>query len=305
MNKKIITLAAILTLGFSPLARCEEKSLIVLPKISDKLANIVTSEDWQPVVTGLGFSDGLSADPATGNVYFSDMKGATPALYILTPELEKKQLTEAKISGTRASGDYKILYGIGNKKVVAFPLPAGPIADVAEVPGTNDLAVSREGRIYFTGVKGQVTMLDIKSKEIKPVDTGHLKNPNGIGLSPDQKTLYVSDYGGTSVWSFVVQADGMLKDAKEFCKLQPPTEKPEVSGGDGMTIDADGRIYVTSKMGLQVIAPNGELLGVIPKPKPALVSCTFGGKNMEYLYIGAGDTIYRRKMQVKGVNYAK
>ena len=305
MNKKNTFLAAILALGFSPTFHAEDKAPAAVVKLvsSPALEKLLTAEDWQPVVTGIGFSDGMSSDPATGNVYFSDMKAS--AIFVVTPELEKKKLSDAKVSGTRASGDYKTLYGIGNKKIVAVALPDGVVSDVADVPGTNDLAVTKDGMIYFTGVKGQVTLLNAKTKEVKPVDTGHLKNPNGIGMSPDQKTLYVSDYGGTSVWSFSVQADGSLKDPKEFCKLQPPADKPDVSGGDGMAIDADGRLYVTSKMGLKVISPTGELLGVLAKPKPQLVSATFGGKNMEYLYIGCGDTIYRRKMMVKGVNYAK
>ena len=96
MNKKIVILAAALTLGFSPIDRAEDKAPAPEVKLvaTPDLAKLLTSEDWQPVITGIGFSDGLSADPATGNIYFSDMKAS--AIYTVSPELEKKKLADAK-----------------------------------------------------------------------------------------------------------------------------------------------------------------------------------------------------------------
>jgi hypothetical protein len=276
---------------------------------SDKLAAIlIPGEDWQPVVEGLGFADGLSCDAPTGNIYFSDLKAKAPekpATYMLTPEGVRTKIFEGTHSGTRPSGDYKTLFAIGAKKIVAYALPGGPETVIAENIGTNDLVATREGRIYFTGNgKGQVSMVDVKTKEVKIVDAGSLKNPNGIGLSPDQKTLIVSDYGGVNVWTFAIQPDGTLADKKPAMTMKAPEKKPDVAGGDGMAIDAAGRAYVTTALGLQIFAPSGELLGILPKPKNTpLVSCTFGGKDLNYLYIANGDTIYRRKTQVKGVSF--
>ena len=276
----------------------------------DKLAAIlIPGEDWQPVVEGLGFADGLSCDAPTGNIYFSDLKAkapAKPATYMLAPDGTKTLVFEGTHSGTRPSGDYKTLFAIGAKKIVAYALPGGPETLIAENIGTNDLVATREGRIYFTGNgKGQVSMVDIQTKEVKIVDAGNLKNPNGIGLSPDQKTLILSDYGGTNAWTFAIQPNGSLADRKPLMTLKAPEKKPDVAGGDGMAIDAAGRAYITSALGLQIFAPTGELLGILPKPKEAapLVSCTFGGKELNYLYIANGDTIYRRKVQVKGVSF--
>ena len=71
-----------------------------------------------------------------------------------------------------------------------------------------------------------------------------------------------------------------------------------------MAIDAAGRAYVTTALGVQVFAPGGEFLGILPKPKDgASVSCTFGGKDLDYFYLACGDTIFRRKMGVKGVSF--
>ena len=273
----------------------------------DKLgAILIPGQDWEVAIQGVGFADGLSSDPATGSIYFSDMKGKDadkPGIYHLSATLEKKRLFDGKFSGTRLSADGKTLYAIGDKQLVSFALPDGPKTVLAEKIGTNDLAVTRDGRIYFTGNgKGQVSLFDPKTKSVSAADVGSLKNPNGIGLSPDQKTLIVSDYAGINVWTFAVQTDGTLTDKKPAMTMKAPEKKPDVANGDGMAIDSDGRAYVTTAMGLQIFAPSGELLGVLPKPKPgSLISTTFGGKELNYLYVSCGDTIYRRKVQTKGV----
>ena len=286
-------------------------SLSLRAEEPDKLAAIlIPGEDWQPVVEGLGFADGLSCDATNGNIFFSDLKPKDPAnlaTYVLRPEGDKIKLFNGAHSGTRPGGDYKTLFAVGNKKLVSFVLPNGPETVLAENIGTNDLVVTRDGRAYLTGNgKGQVTMVDIKTKELKIVDSGSIKNPNGIGLSPDQKTLLVSDYGGIHVWTFTIQPDGSLTDKKPAMTMKAPEKKPDVAGGDGMAIDSTGRAYVTTALGLQIFAPTGELLGILPKPKNApLVSCTFGGKDLNYLYISNGDTIYRRKTQVRGVSFVE
>jgi len=273
---------------------------------ADKLAAIlVPGEDWQVAVQDIGFADGLSCDGATGGIYFSDMRGKKPekpGVYWLSATLEKKRLIDGTYSGTRPSADGKTLYAIGAKKLVSLSLPGGAETVLAEKIGTNDLAVTRDGRVYFTGNgKGQVSLFDPTTKAVTAVDVGSIVNPNGIGLSPDQKTLIVSDYGGVKVWTFAVQADGTLTDKKAAMTMKAPEKKPDVAGGDGMAIDAAGRAYVTTALGLQVFEPSGELLGVLPKPKAgSLISCTFGGKDLDYLYVSCGDTIYRRKMNVKG-----
>jgi len=297
-NLGLIAAMLLLSVLAIPTVRAEEP---------DKLAAIlIPGEDWQVAIQGIGFADGLSCDVATGSIYFSDMKpkdSDKPGIYLLSATLEKKRLFDGKFSGTRPSADGKTLYVIGDKKLVSFALPNGPETVLAEKIGTNDLVVTREGLIYFTGNgNAQVSLFDPKTKAVTAADVGSVKSPNGIGLSPDQKTLIVSDYGGVNVWTFAVQPDGALTDKKPAMTMKAPPKKPDVASGDGMAIDAAGRAYVTTALGLQIFAPSGELLGVLPKPKPgALISCTFGGKDLDYLYISCGDTIYRRKVQSKGV----
>ena len=277
--------------------------LIVLPALAadnDGLRDIVPDGDWQVAVEGLGFADGLSCD-AAGNLFFADLRGANAGVYKLSPDGTKTKLSSTGRSGTRLGPDGR-LYACGGKALVAIDPSSGKETQVAGDLGTNDLAVSNHGHVYITDhTKKQVTLVDPKTGQAKAADTG-ITAPNGIGLSPDGSTLYVSDYGGTNVWSFKVRPDGSLTDKKPLMTMKAPDNKPTVAGGDGMTLDAEGRVYVTTALGLQVFDREGQLLGVLPKPANGpLVSAGFGGKDLSQLYVACGDKIYRRATKTKGV----
>ena len=295
---KTIPLACLLLAALSFAAR---------PQDTDKLAAIfIPGEEWQVAAENLGFADGLCCD-AEGNVYFCDMRAKpAAAIFKLAPDGTKTKVLDAGRSGTHFGPDGR-LYTVGDKKCIVYDLAAAaPAADptvLAEGISTNDLTVSSKGFIYLTEfTKKQITLINPKTKEVKAVDLGIAK-PNGIALSPDQKTLYVSDYAGINVWAFTVQSDGTLADKKPLMTMKAPDKTPDNAGGDGMTVDSEGRAYVTTNLGVQIFAPTGELIAALPKLQAAgsAMSITFGGKEMNYLYVSNGDKIYRRKTLVKGV----
>ena len=82
---------------------------------------------------------------------------------------------------------------------------------------------------------------------------------------------------GTTLAAFDVQGDGSLTNQREFVKFT-------AGGGDGAAIDSQGRLYVTTGAGVEVIAPDGKHLGVIPAPR-AVISCAFGGKDKKTLFV--------------------
>ena len=97
---------------------------------------------------------------------------------------------------------------------------------------------------------------------------------NAIVLSRDEKTLFVTSAG--TVVALDVQPDGSLTNQRTFAELPG-------RGGDGMTIDAEGRLYVPGGTGVRVIAADGKYLGTIPAPV-YLTSVTFGGPNKKTLF---------------------
>jgi gluconolactonase len=143
----------------------------------------------------------------------------------------------------------------------------------------NDMTADSKGGVYFT--MGGVFHADSKGKITK---YGENINPNGIVLSPDEKHLYVTN--GATLAAFDVQKDGSLTNQREFTKLEAG------GGGDGSTFDSSGRLYVTSQAnGIQVFAPDGKYLGVIPTPRP-VITVTFSGPDRKTLYAVSrtGDT---------------
>lgn len=134
----------------------------------------------------------------------------------------------------------------------------------------NDLAADSKGGVYFT--MGGLFYADPKGVVTK---YGADLRTNGIILSADEKTLYVTN-GGTLA-AFDVQPDGSLTNQREFAKLEAG------GGGDGSTIDSMGRLYVTSNPGVQVISPDGKYLGLIPTPEN-VISVAFSGPNKKTLY---------------------
>ena len=97
----------------------------------------------------------------------------------------------------------------------------------------NDLSADSKGGVYFT--MGGVYYASPKGVVTK---YGEGVTPNGIVLSADEKTLYATN--GPAIAAFDVQPDGSLTNQREFGKLEGG------GGGDGLTIDSAGRIYVTS-----------------------------------------------------------
>jgi gluconolactonase len=139
----------------------------------------------------------------------------------------------------------------------------------------NDLIADKKGGVYFNGAAtyylnpaGQVSAI------------GENIRTNGITLSRDEKTLYVTN--GMEIVAFDVQPDGTVRNQRALGKL-------EAGGvGDGMAVDNSGRIYITSGPGVQVLSPEGKYLGLIPTPR-SVISAAFSGIGKKTLYVvGSG-----------------
>ncbi len=264
--------------------------------------------DWQLVGEGYKFTDAACGSP-DGIFYFSDLPASN--LHRVDPAGKVSLWLEGgpKVSGLKWGPDgllYAATQGGGKenkKKIISIDPTTKEMTDIAVDVTPNDLVVSRLGWIYFTDTgPGQVVRVPTSARSLSqpsPV-AGGINKPNGIALSPDQRQLYVSEYGGTFVWSFLVDTDGGLRAGERLMTLRVPTNRPD-SGGDGMTSDAQGRTYVTSHLGVQMFDWSGRMGGVIAKPETkGAVSCAFAGPGGEWLYLCASDKVYRRKTLVKG-----
>jgi enterochelin esterase family protein len=262
---------------------------------------LIDSEDWQEVASGFGMTDGACSD-AEGNFYFSDLPKAVIHKVSLDGKLSTFLEGGPKISGLKFGPDGR-LYACTQgpkRQVIAIALPSKEISVLADDVQPNDLIVSAKGFVYFTETpKRQVTGIDVKAGKVFPAAT-NLNAPNGIALSPDGGTLAVSEYKGSNVWTYRVGTDGTLSAGAPYMTLRTPVGKGE-SAGDGMTVDALGRYYVTSALGIQMFDSTGRLDGVIARPQnKGTVSVAFAGRRLEYLYACSSDKVYRRKTQASG-----
>jgi gluconolactonase len=169
----------------------------------------------------------------------------------------------------------------------------------------NDAIVRGDGTIYFTdppyGLEGRKAELDF-SGVYKIAPDGKLSllkkdfnRPNGIGLSPDQKTLYVADVPLGHIRAFDVNEDGTLGEGRVHCEVPAP---------DGMAVDEDGRIWTSSASGIQVFDSAGEHVTTIAFPQmPA--NCGIGGPDNSTLFVTARTGLYKIETNVKGLKPGK
>jgi gluconolactonase len=198
---------------------------------------------------------GSLAVDARGRVLAAQRTCTDPGLRLATPCAEPTAIA--------------VIFPDRERTVLADNIEGKPLGRI------NDLVVARNGTVYFTS--GGAYALS-SSGRVSPV--GEKLRTNGIMLSPDEKTLYITN--GPEVVAFAVQPDGSVGSQRAFAKLEAG------GNGDGLAVDAAGRLYVTSAPGVQVFASDGRYLGLIPTPR-AVISAAFAGADKKTLYVvGSG-----------------
>ena len=266
-------------------------------------ALLIPGEDWQLVRSGYKFTEGPAAN-AQGEVFFNDIPNSKTYRIGLDGEVNEF-VAESQRANGQAFGPDGRLYAVatGEAKVIAYE-PDGTARDVAGSIAGNDLVVAHNGSIYVTDPSGSRSNAPSKLWLIKPgeekriVDTG-LRSANGITLSPDQTLLYVADHRSHWIYSFQIQADGTLTAKQKFGWLHSP-DNADDAGADGLRADRDGRLYVATRLGIQVLDQAGRVQCIIPTPNGRIANLCFGGENFDTLFATCGDKIYKRKLKVAG-----
>ena len=278
---------------------------------ADPIPGIGPQGDVRKLHGELQFTEGPTFD-GHGNLYFSDIPAnriykvdAAGALSVfLEPSNHTNGLmyNRGRLLACEMDGRL-VAIDVASKDTTAF---ASQYQD-QRFNAPNDLVVDRAGGVYFTdphfraptplpqavvavyyaAADGQVTRL---------IDD--LKAPNGVILSPDEKTLYVIPSLQKQMMAYPVVSPGKLGAGKVFCELQQPEGKDN-TGGDGLTIDTQGNLYITSGLGIQVYDPPGKLLGILSFPEqPA--NCSFGGPGNHTLFVTARTSLYAVEMEAEG-----
>ena len=265
----------------------------------------------QRLNTDFAFTEGPASD-AAGNLYFTDIPNS---------RIHKRDTKGTLSVFAEPSGHCNGLMVVGNRllacemdgKLKEYDLTTGKETSLAtEYNGTrfnapNDLVIDKAGGIYFTDPRYRAPDPWPQGKEAVyyRAPDGKVTRliedrtaPNGVILSPDEKTLYVIPSMESQMWSYPVMSPGRIGAGKVLCELTQPEGKDN-TGGDGLTIDTNGNLYITTALGLQIFAPSGKQLGIITIPEhPANVS--FGGKDGSTLFVTARKSLYSAETQATG-----
>jgi gluconolactonase len=267
-------------------------------------ALLIPGESWQLVGEGYRFTEGPAAN-AKGEVFFSDVP-ASKSYKIGLDGKVTEFIADTKRGNGQAFGPDGRLYtsASGEQKIVAYDAD-GKMTVIAEGIRGNDLVVASNGNIYVTEpnvpAADQSNVWLVKPNgEKKVVDTG-LRFSNGITLSPDQTLLYVPDMRSHWVYSYQIQPDGTLAHKQRYYWLHVP-DTADDCGADGMRVDRDGRLYVATRMGIQVCDQAGRVNAIIPTPNGRISNLSFGGADGDVLYATCGDKVYKRRLKVKGAH---
>ena len=264
---------------------------------------LIDGEEWQLVGEGYGFTEGITAN-RSGEVFFQDIPNAKTYKIDLEGKLNELDVHSKKASGTSLSID-------GNRYVVTQQTKQllkydkrGKEHVIADSVAGNDLVVARNGNVYVTAPDGTEKpsrlYLVKQSGEKLVVDEG-LKFANGLTLTPDQTQLYVTESASHWVWIYQVQADGRLAYKQRFGWLHAP-DNAQNAWSDGLKCDTAGRVFVTTRIGVQVLDQLGRVNAILPIPAGQSSNLCFGGSNFNIMYVTAGSKVYRRKLNTRGTN---
>ena len=209
----------------------------------------------------------------------------------------------------------------GTPRITRTNLETGEIEILADsymgmpLSGPNDVTLDGRGRIYFTEPAARaVYRIDEPGKIERILGPEDIERPNGIQISPDDSVLYLveanrQEGGARMIRAYDLDSDGSVSNMRVHYDFYPGRS------ADGMSIDTQGNLYAAAglnqlrgssetldtRAGVHVIAPNGELLRIIPIPEDTVTNTTFGGSDMRTLYVTAGKTIFTTRTEIPGL----
>jgi gluconolactonase len=302
----------------------------------DLPAGLVAPDTKAKTAAGVCFLEG-PAWHASGDLYFSDIAGSRILKMAPDGTVSVFRADSGRTNGNTFDAQGRLIscegaeFGPGGRRrIVRTDLETGQVEVLTDrfegkrYNAPNDVCVDRRGRVWFTDPYYWIdrASLELDCEAVYCIDGDRVRRvfaqpdigrPNGLAITPDDKTLYVIDShpvagGNRKIWAFDVTGDGSL------AKRRLVFDFGRGRGGDGMRLDRNGNLWVAAgvlktrnphettevQTGVHVISPDGKLLGRIPIPEDVITNLTFAGPDMKTLYVTAGKTLFRIETTVSG-----
>jgi gluconolactonase len=306
----ILSLSTLLRLTVPTDAHTYARFQALPPTVSEGAGLTVVYQDER-------FFEGPSWDAATGKLYFTafakknqqvlrlDAPGKASVWMDQTQGINGTYLSRnGRLIAAQAFGHNLLSIKIGKdgpediKSLTSHfdGIPYIQPNDVTESPTT--------GAIYYTdpNFKGRTrsAVYCLTPDGITRRVIENLKTPNGVEVSNDGKTLFVSDSFEKRIYSYPILQDGSVNQGEVKIFFDPVTGN--MNDPDGMCVDIEGNLYFAMRGGIWVVSPEGKNLGLIPVPE-FCSNVTFGGADGKTLYITCDKKVYSLSMKVKGAQF--
>ena len=293
---------------------------------------IPTGADLEVLATGFTWSEGPVWMPEKSQLVFSDVpeniayrwrEGSGVDIFLqpsgLTGPAEGSR--EPGSNGLELDREGRLLLAQhGDRRIARLNADRRTFSTVADrfdgkrFNSPNDLCLDRRGAVYFTdppyGV-GKDAVRELEFHGVYRVDpdgtvtliSKELSRPNGIGLSLDEKTLYVanSDDARPIILAIPLRDGGAAGPGRVFFDGTDLRTKANRRGAfDGLSVDEQGNLWATGPGGVLVLTPEGRHIGSLLTGR-ATANCCFGGPDGKTLYVTADDLLLRITTTVRGV----
>ena len=310
-----------------------------MPRNLEKLGlpeGLVADADVR-VAGAVAFTEGPAVD-ADGNVFFSDIVNNRIMKRAADGFLSVWRADSGRANGNMFDAEGRLVtcegaeFGAGGRRrITRTDMRTGAVEILTEryegkrYNSPNDLVIDKQSRIYFTDprYKDDRSDLELDVEAVYRLDPdGHvtrvlsqpaIQKPNGITISPDNRTLYLVDSsptpgGNRKIWAFDLSPRGVPSGQRLVYDFAPGR------GGDGMRTDIQGNLWIAAGIrrprhanetgefptGIYVVTPDGKMLGRIPVPEDVITNLAFGGTDLKTLYIVAGKSLFSIRVNVAG-----
>ena len=314
------------------LVMLRQSALLAVAVVLFHLAPLAVLAEQIEIAASVAFTEGPTVDRA-GNVYFTEIMSQRILKLGIDGVVSTYREHSNAANGLLIDPEGRLVacegaefrrggaVVKGKPRITRTDLRTGKLEVLAEnsgglsLQGPNDVTIDGKGRLYFTDMAGAaVYRIDAPGKIERILSAPDIQRPNGIQVSPDDRTLYLVEANGAQggarmIRAYDLQPEGAVRNMRVHYNFYPGRS------ADGMSIDILGNLYASAGLhslrgtsetldtpcGIHVISPQGKRIKFIPIPEDTITNNTFGGPDMKTLYVTAGKTLYKLRTDVAGL----